>query len=402
MHKKRLTDVMIGALKAPKSGQRLVWDSEPGFVVRVAASGRKFFLYDYYVNGKRRRMSIGEWSIEHFPVATARARVAEFRTRINQGTDPLADQHAAAVARKGAPTLRDLEHEWNEYAALHKRLSSRSGDAAMFRRYIIPTLGADNRLATITRRDIELLQRAMRKDGAPIAANRMLSLMSSAMNRAIANGWLEKNPVKGIKRTPEEPRERYLNDDELARLDAELNLAQHQPDRAAGANIVRLLVLTGARRGEVLKARWDEFSDLDGPMPTWTKPSAHTKQKKLHRVPLNPPAVEVLRAMRSQRGDSPYLFPNLDDPQRPATDLKYLWRGLCKRAGLEGLRLHDLRHAFASFLINKGIPLATIGQLLGHTRAETTERYAHLADKVLREATGKMAEVMPPATMLLQ
>ena len=123
--------------------------------------------------------------------------------------------------------------------------------------------------------------------------------------------------------------------------------------------------------------------------------SGHTKQKKLHRVPLNQPVVEVLRAMHEhRRTDSAYLFPNLDDKDRPATDLKNFWKGVCARAQLDDLRLHDLRHSFASFLINRGIPLAAIGQLLGHTRDETTQRYAHLADDTLRLATGKMIDVM--------
>lgn len=393
----RLTDAMIENIKPPRTGQRLIWDSEPGFVLRVAASGRKFFLLDYYTNsGRRGRMSIGEWTNPHFLIADARLEAAKKKADIGKGGDPVREKRSARLARQREPTLADLRDEWLHHAATRakpKGAASLAGDRAMFAKWILPVLDEKTKVAAVTRRDVKSLRSKMVLAGSPIAGNRMLSLLSAAMTHVMDPdfGWITANPVKGIDRKDEQRRERYLTTEELARLDAELNRT-----RQPSADIVRLLVLTGARRGEVLKARWEEFIDLDGDRPAWVKPSSHTKQKKLHRIPLNPPVVEVLRRMHEcRRNDSAYLFPNLDDLGRPATDLKNFWKGVCKRARLADLRIHDLRHAFASFLINRGVPLEAIGQLLGHTRAETTRRYTHLVDETLREATGRMIDVMP-------
>jgi len=179
------------------------------------------------------------------------------------------------------------------------------------------------------------------------------------------------------------------------------------------ANAIKLLMLTGARRSEVLGATWDMF-DLENGI--WTKPSAHTKQRRLHRVPLSAPALELLRTIQrsakatakaSGQPMSPYVFPSADG--RPLTDIKRSWISICQRAGLAKpvvrigrngkpvskvgnsvwqptVRLHDLRHSFASILVSAGASLPLIGQMLGHTQVQTTQRYAHLFDEPLRQA----------------
>ena len=140
------------------------------------------------------------------------------------------------------------------------------------------------------------------------------------------------------------------------------------------ANIVRLLLLTGARRGEVLNARWDQFDLKEG---VWTKPASTTKQRKLHRVPLSAPAREVLAGMHTASDGSEFLFPGRDG--RAQTDLKNFWAGLCRAAGIKGVRVHDLRHSYASFLVSGGLSLPVIGQLLGHNSVATTARYSHFS-----------------------
>ncbi len=165
-------------------------------------------------------------------------------------------------------------------------------------------------------------------------------------------------------------------------------------------------MLTGARRGEVLNATWDMF-DLD--QGIWTKPASYTKQRRLHRVPLNAPAIELLRSMPKDP-TSKFVFCGTDG--KPLTDIKRTWASVCKKTGFvdriqkqtragkpvfdssgkpvfieqPNVRVHDLRHSFASILVSAGASLSLIGKLLGHTQVQTTERYAHLFDEPMRDA----------------
>jgi integrase len=240
-----------------------------------------------------------------------------------------------------------------------------------------------------------------------------VEVVRKAFNLAIRWGWRADNPASGVHRNPEEKRARYLSDTELVRLCKAL--AAH-PERTS-ANAIKLLMITGARRSEVLTARWEMF-DLDAGV--WVKPSAHTKQRKAHRVPLSAPAVQLLTDLRTTANAmaattgaavSPYVFPGRNG--RPITDLKRTWLSVCRAAGLaeriekpaaDGsvvkaengepviawratARLHDLRHTYASILASHGLSLPIIGALLGHTQPQTTARYAHLLDDPLRAAT---------------
>jgi integrase len=154
---------------------------------------------------------------------------------------------------------------------------------------------------------------------------------------------------------------------------------------------VRLLLLTGARRGEVLSATWDQFDLTAG---IWTKPSSHTKQKKEHRVPLSAPARQLLAEIKAKNWKpSPYVFPGRAG-DGPMNEIKKSWAALCKATDLRGVRLHDLRHTYASVLASAGLSLPVIGALLGHTQPGTTARYAHLFDDPLRAATERAAAIV--------
>ena len=193
------------------------------------------------------------------------------------------------------------------------------------------------------------------------------------------------NPCRGVERNHEERRYRYLSGDELRRLTDAL-VAHPGPT----ANAVRLLLLTGARRGEVLTATWDQF-DLESGV--WVKPSSHTKQKREHRIPLSAPARQLLADMRAGIKDSPYVFPARSG-DGPMTEVKKGWAGLCKAADIKGVRPHDLRHTYASVLASAGLSLPVIGALLGHTQPSTRSRYAHLFDDPLRAATERAAAIV--------
>jgi integrase len=215
------------------------------------------------------------------------------------------------------------------------------------------------------------------------------ALLSKMFALAIRWGMRLDNPVKGIERHREDKRKRYATPAELARLSTALaGLRDH-----GAADAVRLALLTGCRRGEALAAKWADF-DLE--RAEWTKPGSTTKQKTTHHVPLSAAAVQLLAEMRERAADGAvYLFPARRTPHR--LDLDDAWGALRKAAKLGDLRLHDLRHTYASILASAGQSLPVIGALLGHASPTTTARYAHLFSDPLRAATERAAAVITGA-----
>ena len=202
------------------------------------------------------------------------------------------------------------------------------------------------------------------------------------------------NPARGIERNQETKRTRYLSADEIIRLSEALA----ELDDQQAADIFRLLLLTGARRGEVMGMRWNhiQFTKNDGgaSTATWTKPGATTKQKTEHRVPLSDAACALLRRLRETAEiDAVFVFPGTGRSGHRA-ELKKAWAKLRKTATLGDARIHDLRHTYASVLASAGLSLPIIGALLGHTQAATTARYAHLLDDPLRAATEQASAII--------
>jgi len=249
----------------------------------------------------------------------------------------------------------------------------------MLNNIILPRLGG-RKVAEVSRRDIEPLLLSLK--ATPYRSNRVRALLSKMFSLAEAWEWRTDHPVKTIGKFQEQKRDRWLKDGELARLFSVLEA--HPNERAA--NAIRLLLLTGARRGEVLSATWDQFELERG---VWTKPAHTTKQKRAEHVPLSAQALALLITIKqSTESESPYVFPG-KKPGKPLSDIKRFWKVACEQAGLENVRLHDLRHTFASHLVSSGMSLAIVGRLLGHTQPQTTHRYAHLADDPLRAATDR-------------
>jgi integrase len=245
------------------------------------------------------------------------------------------------------------------------------------------------KVAEVTFSDVDDLHRKITKRGATYHANRVLALLSKMFNLSIRWGWRTDNPAKGIERNQEQKRNRYLSADELVRLT--VALAEHHDQQAA--NIIRLLLLTGARRGEVQAARWEQF-DLKAGIRL--KPGSTTKQKTEHRVPLSAPARQLLRELWENASlDAEYVFPGRSDGHR--IEIKADWAALCKAAGITGARIHDLRHTYASLLASAGLSLPIIGALLGHTQPATTARYAHLLDDPLKQATERVGAILMPS-----
>jgi len=362
----------------------VIYDQEvPGFGVRITAAGAIAFVLEYTIDGRQRRYTIGSWP--ELTATGARQMARKIRGDIlEKGAD--ADPLARRETQRGAPTVAELADRYlDEYARPHKRQSSVYNDESLLTQIVRPGLGR-LRVASVQRDDIERLHRALRDR--PYRANRVLSLLSKMFSLAVEWRLRADNPCKGVKRYPEERREKWLRNEEIGRLVAAL--AQH-PNRVT-ANAIRLALLTGARRGELLKAQWPEF-DLE--RGVWTKPSHHTKQKKIEHLPLSPPAIALLRTLK-QQADGEYVFPGKNGPLK---ELKSSWAAIRDAAGLTktGIRFHDLRHTYASQLVSGGISLHIVGGLLGHTRSETTQRYAHIADEALREATTKFGAIVERA-----
>jgi len=229
----------------------------------------------------------------------------------------------------------------------------------------------------------------------PVRANRVGEVLRKMFNLAIEWGWLEDNPANGFYRRVESPRERFLTKGEIDRLAAVLDA---DPDQRA-AGIIRICMLTGSRVGEVRQARFEQFNLELG---IWSKPAATTKQRKVHRVPISEDVAAIVRQrhLLVLKGN-PWLFPG-DVPGQPVKEIRRFWLRVQKEAGIEDARVHDLRHTFASLLVNGGASLEMIGKLLGHTQMQTTQRYAHLLDAPLRAGLDAVASAIRPRLKVVQ
>jgi integrase len=404
----------VEGLAIPAEGNRITYDSEvKGFGVRVTSAGAKSFILNYRAGGRERRITIG--SYPDWKVAAARNRAADLKKRIDVGEDPMADRHSDRVA----PTVDKLADRYVATELVKRRPGTAEGYKTILRRYIRPQLGK-LKVAELRHADIEALHAAVAKAAGPYAANRTVSLMSKLLSLAVRWEMRTDNPARGVERAPEQKRERFLSAAEIVRLSEALTEAKEK----ASANAIRLLLLTGARKGEVLKARWAEFDLEQG---VWVKPSAHTKTKKDHRVPLSAPARLLLTTMReaadkleeTSKRPAEFLFPG-DTDDTPITTIKKTWATVCAKAKIgksvakvtkagkpvldesgapvmvwqSDARMHDLRHTYASILASSGMSLPIIGALLGHTQTQTTARYAHLLDDPLRAATERVGAVV--------
>ena len=222
--------------------------------------------------------------------------------------------------------------------------------------------------------------------GAKFQANRVLAVCTVMFNFAIDRKLCTVNPAQRIKRNAEPHRERYLTEDELQRIHPAL--AAHK-DRDF-ADLIRLLLLTGARSGETLKACWSDFDLKAG---VWLKPAATVKQDRRHRVHLSPPALEILEGLRARHPANDVLVFYGMTPRK----VGLRWNAGCSEAArIEDFRKHDLRHSFASVTISAGYGLADVGALLGHSNPSTTARYAHLLPNRLQAAADAAARALAP------
>jgi integrase len=377
----KLTDNLLRQLPTPERGNKLTYDDAvKGFAARVTAAGGRAFILNYRrkLDGRERRLTIG--SFPDWSTTAAREEAKRLKRAIDGGADPVGEQEDT----RAAPTVAHLATRFERDYLPRKRPSTQRVYRQQIQTDILPALGR-MKVAAVSHADVDGFHHRL-SARAPTHANRTIAVLSRMLSLAVRWGWRADNPCRGIERNQEAKRTRYLTGPEIARLSQALDELRDQN----AANAVRLLLLTGARQGELLSARW---ADIDLEAAVWVKPGATTKQRTEHRVPLSAAAVQLLTEMRAQADDDAvYIFPARGGGHRP--HLNEAWIRVRKAARLEGVHLHDLRHAYASILASAGLSLPVIGALLGHSTAATTHRYAHLFDDPLRQATERAAAVI--------
>ena len=396
----KLTKRSVDALE-PTTKAFIAFNSElPGFGVRVMPSGLKTFVFEYRPNGggravSKRRLKLGRFG--PLTVDGAREKARGAHARVELGVDPAAEK----AEQRAAVTVAGLV---DAFIAEHVETKCKEGTAEAHRVALEKLRIAYGRLKaeSLTRPQLAALHAKMRSQ--PYAANRFLAVVSKAFNWAGRRGLVPEtqNPASRIERYRERQRERFLNRAELSRLGEALRgaevgglpwtvdetkpAAKHAPKESNRRRIldpyavaaIRLLILTGARLREILHAEWEHVDFERGLL---LLPESKTGKKTVY---LSAAALEILAGLPPLAGNS-YVFPGGVEG-KPRADLKKPWAAISKAAGLEGVRIHDLRHSFASFGAGASMGLPIIGKLLGHSQPATTARYAHLDADPMRRA----------------
>jgi integrase len=396
----------------PRDRAYVCYDQQlKGFGIRVMPTGVKVWIVEYRAGAggrqaPKKRVSLGKSS--SVTAEQARHLAANMLAEIRLGGDP-------ALLRKEKRTAGTVSEMIARYLAEHVETKLKPTSVLLYRHVLCniiqPKLGT-RKASELTRSDVERVHNG-EKDRRPVIANRALVIFSGCFRWAEERGIVPQgcNPVRGIRKFREQPRQRYLSLEEIARLgraihEAETNgipwvqdqsrpLSKHMvkeenrrtrisPHAAAA---LRLLLLTGARLREILNLTWAEV-DLDRGLLFLRDSKTGAKA-----IVLSQSALELLASI-PRRG--PHVVMG-DNPERPRIDLKRPWKLVLRHAGLDGVRIHDLRHSFASVGVSSGLSLPILGKLLGHAHASTTERYAHLSNDPLRNATNQIGDLIGAA-----
>ncbi|MCP5313165.1 MAG: tyrosine-type recombinase/integrase [Chromatiaceae bacterium] len=343
----------------------------PGLYLEARQSGQTFYLRYKNANGKSSHAKIGR--ITDIDLATARDKAKELRARIALGADPSVEKKAANAALTFADFFSD---HYLPFAKQRKRTWKR--DQELFNRHLKPQFG-HRKLNQITRAQIQTFHTGLRNQGlAGATCDHQVKLLRRCLNLAVEWGLLQSNPATGFKLFNDDNRiEHYLDDDQLQRL---LRVLRTDTNRVV-CNVALWLLSTGARLNEALQARWDM---VDRDNRVWRIPSATSKSKKPRSVPLNDAALAVLDALDT-KDKFDHLFINRKT-KKPYTTIHKVWERIRHEARLPDLRIHDLRHSYASFLVNAGRSLYEVQQILGHSQPQVTQRYSHLSTRTLRDA----------------
>ena len=363
--KARLTDAAVERLR-PRKAEYTVWDtSVAGLGVRVRPSGHRSYVCQGFTNGRPARTTIGPVALTS--IDEARRDCLTFMLQERSG-DRKAD---AAVPLFCAFATGP----WKEAVLDHCKPQWRERLARDLKRQLLPSFGS-LRLDHIGPRHVEAWFDAYSR-AAPGAANMALQTLRRIMKFAVAHGHISSDPTRRIRRNRRPPLTRFLSRQEIARLYKTLErMVEKRPAYQPQADMIRLLLLTGCRRGEITRLRWCEVHSASlrlidaktGPREVWLSTAA---QALIERQP---------------RAGAAWVFPSPRNSSRPCGNEIGLWYRARREAGIEDVRLHDLRHTFASHAVMSGVPLPLVARLLGHSRLSMTLRYSHVQDKEVAAA----------------
>ena len=359
----------------------LYWDSViSGLFLKVTPKGKKsFYLYYRNSNNQQRKPKIGDYP--SITIDNARTKAQQWKSDILNGKDPSIEKQS----HKEAMLISQVcERYIIEHALPYKKPSSIRDDKAMIKNYINPILGK-KRVDFVTREDIAKLHHSL-KDR-PYQANHVRALLSKLFNLCELWGLREQgtNPTIHVKKFKEYKRERYLSSDELQRLSDTLHKCHiHQLEMQSAIDCIRLLIFTGCRLGEIQTLRWQDVN-VEQQRLELSDSKAGAKF-----VYLTAPALSILNDIE-RKNNNPYVIIGRKEGTH-LQDIQKIWQRIRKKAYLEDVRIHDLRHSFASVGAGLGLSLPMIGKLLGHTQATTTARYAHLANDPTKQAAERIAQ----------
>lgn len=391
----RITKKWIDQIQ-PTDNDAFYWDDSPkGFGVKVTRGGKKNFVLQARLNGEVRRFMIGQYGQPWSP-EQARQSAFEMLADIGRGVDPKGVQKA----REGIVTIKDLADRYAAEGMTHKKASTREIELGCIKRHILPLLGR-RKVSDITRSDLQRFVQHVADgktavdektkargraivSGGKGAANRAMDLLASMLTYAVDNKVRTDNPAKGVKKFKLVKHDRYLNAAELERLGTALQTVQQAGASQFALAAIRFLLVSGCRRNEALTLQW-KWLDFDHNIAKL--PDSKTGQKILH---LGGGAISLLKTIPRVEG-SPLVFPSAVGGSTPMS-IQKVWMKVRKAAELDDVRLHDLRHNFASTAVSSGQSLYIVGKLLGHSQAQTTQRYAHLATDPLKQAANEVSE----------
>ncbi len=357
----------------------VMWDDElRGFGLRVYPSGRKAFVLSYRFAGRKRLYTMGNFGL--WTPDAARKEARRLLVLVEQGKDPKDFRDQASLKKA---TFADLAQEYTERHIPKKR--SGAEDLRRLER-LVPSSWNSRELESFSRVEITRVHDSVGTDQGPYAANRLLAMLRAMFNLAVEWGLLPEghpNPCRKVKMSPERQRERFVTPEELPRIWGSIGQERNPYWRA----FFTLNLLLGARRGELLSMRWE---DIDFEAKTWRIPE--TKAGGQHILPLPGAAVEILQSLPSLEGN-PYVFPSHGKTGH-LVEPKTAWSRICERAGVTGVRIHDLRRTVGSWLAAQGESLPMIGKVLNHSQPSTTAIYARLHLDPVRAAMERNAEHM--------
>jgi integrase len=394
----KVTKRIVDGLGVPDGSDEItLWDTEiKGFGVRARPSGAKTYILQYRAGCGRaaalRKVTIGKHGSPWTP-ETARSEAKRLLGQVANGSDPA----KARSDEKTAVTIAELCELYLAEGVAHKKDSTLRSDKGRIKHHIVPLLGK-KRVDSLSRADLERLLISVKSGvtaapkgrygeqgpagsltvGGSGAAGQCVTLMSTILNFAVKRGLRPDNPAQGIKKPPIRRMERFLTEQEIARLAAALDASAEISGNPYPSAAIKLLLLTGSRRGEIQTLKWEH---VDFERQCLRLPDSKTGAKIIY---LNAPAIELLSTIPRIKGNPRVINGAKGDSLTSGLDK--VWYRVRKAAGLDDVRLHDLRHSFASMGVVDGISLPLIGALLGHKHTTTTARYAHLSADPIRAA----------------